>query len=117
MSFYRETSVKAVRKARPCLGCGCMIAVGEAALDVAGHYEGDFWSGSFHHECRAAEVALNDLHEVYPGEWMNLGDIEWDDWEWLLADHPVTAARMGITAEKLQEVKDRQARVWSTPNA
>ena len=119
MSFYRETTVKAVRKARRCLGCGRMIAVGETALDVAGYWDGDFWSGTFHHECRAAEIALNRLYgPLRPDEWMQLGELEWDDWEWLLAEYPVVAARKGITAERLQEVKDERARIWNrrTPN-
>ena len=113
MSFYRETHVKAVRKSRPCIGCGRMIEVGSPALDASAHYEGDFWAATYHVECRAAETAINDLHEVYSGEWMALSDIEHDDWDWLIAEHPVVAARMGITAERSQEAKDRWARYYS----
>ena len=112
MSFYRETHVKAVRKARPCIGCGRRIEVGSPALDASGHYDGEFWAATYHVECRAAEIALNSLHGLYHDEWMALSDIEWDDWDWLLVEYPVVAARMGITAEKLHEVKDRQAQMW-----
>lgn len=118
MSFYRESTVKAVRKARRCLGCGRMIAVGETALDVAGHWDGDFWSGSFHHECRAAEIALNNLHgPLRPDEWINLSEIDWEDWEWLLAEHPIVAARKGVTAEKLREAEESRARLWGVRHA
>lgn len=113
MTFYRETTIKAVRKPRQCLGCLRMIAVGETALNVAGHFDGDFWSGSFHHECRAAEVALNELNRTRWDEWQNLSEIEWDDWQWLLDGHPVVASRMGVTAEKLEEANARQLH-WRT---
>ena len=94
-----------------------MIAIGDAALDVAGHWDGEFWNGSFHHECRATEVALNNLHGSFrPDEWINLSEIDWEDWEWLLAEHPIVAARKGVTPERLREVKERYARFWrSTP--
>jgi hypothetical protein len=112
MSFYREKPVKAVRKARRCIACGRMIGVGSPALDASGHFNGEFWAATYHAECRAAEIALNSLPLLHYEEWMALSDIEWDDWDWLLAEHPIVAARMGITAEKLQAVKDRQSQMW-----
>ena len=108
MSFYRETIVKAVRKPRQCIGCCATVNVGEPALDCSGHYNGDFWSATYHQECRAAECALNDLHDLRSGDdWMGLSDIEWDDWPWLIAEHPVVAGRMKVTTERYQDAVER----------
>lgn len=108
MGFYRERLVKAVRKARRCCACGQAIEVGQSALDCAGHYDGDFWSDTYHPDCRAAECQLNDLHGAE--EWMMLDEIEWDDWPWLLEDHPAVAARMGITNARYDEAVESERR-------
>jgi hypothetical protein len=122
VSFYSEKPIKAVRKARACHGCGRRIEVGEPAIGCAGHYDGEFWSGAYHGDCRKAEIELNDLHEVRHGdEWMNLGDdMEWEDWPWLVAEFPGVASRMKITIERFNEVRDERERVrkaWSEIDA
>lgn len=112
MSFYSERTIKSVRKARACSGCNRKIEVGETALECSGKSD-DFWSGTYHHGCRAAEIALNELHEVWGGnDWMNLGsDMEWEDWPWLIEAFPNVAARMGITTERFISIRDEQDRV------
>lgn len=111
MSFYRETIIKAVRKPRYCVGCGAMINAGESALDCSGMHDGDFWSATYHHGCRAAECGLNDLHDYRSGDdWIALGDIDWEDWPWLIEEHPAVAKRMNITAERYQKVMDEKER-------
>lgn len=112
MGFYRERLVKAVRKERSCCGCGKLIEVGQSALDCAGHYQGDFWADSYHPECRVAECEINDLHGCE--EWMLLSEIEWDDWPWLIEDHPIVAERMGVTTARYDEAikRQRQARSY-----
>lgn len=111
MSFYSEVPLKAIRKARPCDGCGVKIEVGEPALACAGKHD-DFWSATYHNDCRAAELALNNIHGCWGGDdWMNLGsDMDWDDWPWLIAEHPTVAARMNITTERFNEIEAEQAR-------
>lgn len=106
MAFYRETPVKAIRKPRICLGCRKTIEVGHRAINCAGNLDGDFWSGTYHNDCRNAEVALNDLHDVrYPyDEWNVLSEMEWDDWPWLIDKFPTVAARMGITTERFDKI-------------
>lgn len=113
MSFYSERSIKAVRKARACNGCGVRLEVGEPALGCAGHYDGEFWSAAYHHDCRAAEIGLNDLHDVRPGyDWMNLADdMEWEDWPWLIETFPDVAERMKITTERFEKVRDERESV------
>ena len=108
MSFYNETPVKAVRKARQCAGCRSMIEVGQPALNCAGHQD-DFWHATYHHECRKAEIALNDLHDIrWADDWINLGDdMEDDDWPWLLEEFPTVAERMNITAERIEKKRQR----------
>lgn len=118
MSFYRERPVKAVRKPRRCVACGTRIEVGQPALDCSGHYDGDFWSATYHVECRRAEEGLNKLHDTsWSDEWMDLGDcMEWEDWPWLIEEHPVVADRMNITTARFEEVQAEQERVraaWS----
>lgn len=120
--FYSERTIKSVRKARPCLGCSDRIEVGETALGCAGHYDGTFWAGAYHHDCRAAEIGLNGLHDVHAGdEWMNLGnDMEWEDWPWLIEEFPAVAARMKISTERYEKVRDERERVqraWSEIDA
>lgn len=109
MSFYRETRIKAVRKARSCGGCGHVIEVGSEAVDLAGHYDGDFWSATYHGECRAAEIALNGEHQAE--EWIPLQEFEWEDWEVLLEEHPIVAARLVITQERLDEAREHERRM------
>lgn len=106
MSFYRETVVAAVRKPRSCYGCCRQIETGEPAVNCAGKYDGEFWSATYHDDCRKAEIALNDLHDTYPDEWMNLGaDMEWEDWPWLIEKFPDVAARMNITTARFEEIE------------
>lgn len=113
MAFYRETPVKAVRKPRQCLGCRKIIKVGQPATDCAGQHEGDFWSGSFHPDCRDAEVALNELHRIHLyGEWNALSEIEWDDWPWLIEKFPTVAERMGITTERFDKINAEWQRLY-----
>lgn len=97
MSFYREKPIKAVRKARQCIGCCNRIEVGSPALECAGHWEGDFWSGTYHAECRAAELAYNDLVGLPGDEWIALHEMDSEDWQWALDNFPVVAASCRTT--------------------
>lgn len=111
MSFYSETPVKSVRKARPCVGCGAIICVGEPAVNCAGHYDGSFWSATYHADCREAEVGLNKLHDIrWDDEWIRLDEIEWDDWPWLIETYPAVAERRRITTKRYHEILDHHRR-------
>lgn len=111
MSFYSERNIKAIRKPRQCCGCASMIAIGEPALKCSGiNYDNDFWHGTYHHECREAETALNKCHDTHWDEWMSLTDIEWDDYPWLLVEYPAVAERMNITLERYEAIRDEQER-------
>lgn len=109
MTFYRETPVKSVRKARKCVGCRRTIAVGEEALNCVGDAGNGFWSATYHKDCRKAEIALNKLHDIHhPDEWNNLAnDMQWEDWPWLIENFPAVAERMGITAELHDEIAEQ----------
>lgn len=112
MTFYNERQIKAIRKPRPCEGCNVRLQAGEPALGCAGVGYDGFWSAAYHAECRAAEIALNRLHRTRDDEWMNLtNDMEWDDWPWLIEEHPIVAARMHITTAKFETVRDERERV------
>jgi hypothetical protein len=110
MSFFREVEIKSVRKARACGGCGTLIEAGSPAVDLASHYDGDFWSATYHRECRKAEVDLNSEHQAE--EWIPLQEFDpEDDWEIILEDHPIVAARLGITQERIDEIHETARRM------
>jgi hypothetical protein len=108
--FYSEQIVK-VRKPRPCAGCSQRIEKGERALTYSGKFEGDFGSFTLHPDCREAELAWNKMAGTYADEFIALGELEADEWEWLLAEFPNVAARMNVTAERIAKHKaDEQIR-------
>lgn len=97
MSLWRETAVKATRKALRCDGCCTPIAAGSPAERVVGiNIEGDFIAAVFHPECKVAERELNKLYDLNSDEWVSLSEFDPDDEPYLLAEHPVVAARLGI---------------------
>jgi hypothetical protein len=110
MSFYRETQVKSVRKARQCLGCQRRIEVGQPALNCSGNWDGDFWAGTYHTDCRDAEVAHNKECGSFGNEWQALHEIEWDAWPWLIEAFPTVAARMNATTERYNKIQEEQRR-------
>ena len=113
MSFYRERAIKSTRKERQCYGCCRTIAVGSEALECAGTGTDGFWSGTYHTDCRKAEIAFNDLKDYRWGdEWYALHEIEFEDWDWLIDEFPAVADRMGITVEKHREAVERHARYF-----
>ena len=116
--FFGERTVKSVRKARRCCACGQMIEVGSSAIDWSGLHEGVFEAVSYHVECRAAEIALNRLNETQYDEWIGLADLEWEDWQFILDDHPTVAARLGLTQAKIDVTVAEMAecrRAWAAP--
>lgn len=75
------------------------MPVGESALYASGKYEGDFWTGHFHQECRAAEVVLND--EFGDGmEWYPLNEFDQGDREFIRESHPIAYGRIATLISK-----------------
>ena len=109
--FSSHTDIKAVRKRHRCAGCPGHVEVGEPAYRWTGSWDGQFGTAVYHVECRAAEIALNDLHDTRCGdEWSALTDMEGDDHPWLLADFPIVAVRYGITADTIRaDEEEREA--------
>lgn len=100
MSFSGEKTVKATRKRHVCIACNKFIEIGETAINWAGMNDGDFSSVYYHPECRAAEIAINDLHDCRFDEWMGLSDAESEDYPWLKAEHPIAYRRLLMTREQ-----------------
>ena len=100
--FFSDRHVKKTKKQHPCIACGEAIPQSSAALYFATKWEGEFYTGYYHIECKEAEIALNDLHGLHGlhDEWMNLTDIESEDYAWLRDKYPVVAARI-IRAEQV----------------
>lgn len=112
MTFYSEQSIKSIRKARPCAGCCSLLEVGTPAVRCAGKQD-DFWSATYHRECREAEIKLNDLHGIRAGDdWFPLSDIDWEDYPWLIESFPIVADRMNITTARYEDAKERFGRLW-----
>lgn len=108
--FYSEKIVK-VRKPRQCEGCGQMLNKGDQALVYSGKFDGDFGHFTLHQECREAELAWNKMAETLYDEFVSLSELEPDEWQWLLEEHPVVAARMNITAERIAEHQEERRRM------
>lgn len=111
--FCGETSIKKTRKARPCYGCGRTIDAGSAAIKCFGSVSGDFWAGTYHADCREAEIKLNTYRDYRWGDdFMSLADLELDDWPMLIEEFPAVAERFGITQARYDEAKAEEQRRW-----
>ena len=121
MGFYSQTPINAIRKARQCDGCGRLVETGCSALKCAGVEDGQFWSATYHNDCRSAEIALNELHDIrFDDEWMPLSDIDWEDYPWLIKGFPEVAARMNITLERFERIqreREETDRAWRAIDA
>lgn len=106
MSFSGEKTVKATRKRHVCIACNKFIEIGESAINWAGMTDGDFNSVYYHHECRAAEIGLNDLAGLRGDEWMGLSEADREDYPWLKAEHPIAYRRLLMTREQAAALND-----------
>jgi hypothetical protein len=99
MSYYSTRNIKATRKVHTCDGCNKHIEVGSPAFYWAGDCDGEFYSAHYHVECRDAEVAWNEMRGTWGDEYDGLSAIteEPQDVEWLAAEHPIVAERMGLS--------------------
>lgn len=99
--FHAESFVASARKRRFCEQCGRPIEPGSPYRRGAGSYDGEMYSHATHLECHEAAQAYARLHrlwgEDYP--WFQHMDLDLDDEAWLLKEHPVVAARLGIEKE------------------
>lgn len=98
MTYCSHRDIKSTRKEHCCDGCGQMIPIGSPAYYWAGDCEGEFYSCYYHSECRAAEIAWNDLQDLWGDEYTALCVIreEAEDCAWLVKNYPIVANRMGI---------------------
>ncbi len=97
MEFMSEQKIAASRKEHRCEACCQMIALGQPYVRWSGKVDGDFSSVAYHPECRAAEIALNQNYDTNADEWVSLAyDREGDDDDWLRAEWPLVAERLGI---------------------
>lgn len=108
--FYSE-KVVTIREPRNCAGCGTMMNKGDQALSYSGRFNGEFGSFSLHTDCREAELAWNKMAGTFADEFVGLGEVEPDDWPWLLESYPTVAARMNITAERIADHQAEQKRM------
>ena len=94
--FLGETNYKAVRKPHQCIACCKTVDVGQPAIVWAGKVDGDFNSNYYHPECRAAEIALNELRDWrWSDDWVLLNEIESEDYKWIQQEHPDAWKRLG----------------------
>ena len=82
------------RAAHHCGLCHRPIAVGDRYHRQRGIWEGEPYTFKSHVECRVAAVERHHNSGWTYG--LSLDDLERDDKEWLLAEHPIVAARLGL---------------------
>jgi hypothetical protein len=79
MSFFNSTFVKKTQKRRRCDWCLEHIEIGEPSVYTAGTFEGDFFTGRYHPECREATRRWYERNrcwgEAMPDDPMNRGGI------------------------------------------
>lgn len=99
--FFNHCNVKATRKEHRCTACSKSIPIGSSTFYFSQKYDGLFYAGHYHLECRAAEIALNDLHGLSGEEWIALDSIDEDeDRDWLRDKHPLVAERLGLLVQE-----------------
>lgn len=96
MTFSCETT-HAAAKAHRCDECPQPIEIGQRFVRWAGLTDGDFGTYKAHAECRAAVIEMNKNYGTSWDEWVTLDDMEAEDYAWLREDHPVVAARFGLS--------------------
>lgn len=96
MEFCAYRNIKRTAKEHRCVCCGAVVETGSSALYFAQKWDGYFFHGYMHHDCRDCEIRLNDLAETYADEWINLSDRDSEDDAWIANDFPVVAKRLGI---------------------
>jgi hypothetical protein len=89
------------RKRHKCCACETWVKPGERYVRWAGLCDGEFSTAVYHCDCREAEIAFNKICDI--GEWVNLGDMESDDHDWLIDAHPSVAQRFGLTMFRWRE--------------
>ena len=72
-----------------------MLLRGDPAITVAGVFDYTFWTGTYHRDCREAEVAINELHKTWHGEdWIPLSEVDLEDAPFIREHYPVVAKRI-----------------------
>ena len=95
--------MKATRKLTTCDACLKHIPVGSPAERVVGlNVDGDFQASVMHPECKIAELELNKNYDLNADEWVCLHEFDREDEPWLLTEHPLAAARLGLTPTRDQ---------------
>lgn len=94
-------TTQVARKSYGCDQCPSKIEPGQRYRRQWGVWDGCACTYRAHVECDAAACALHALHDLQGDEGVYLpSDIHEDDYPWLLAEHPVVAARLEIFSEK-----------------
>lgn len=94
--------IKAVRKTHFCDQCGKKIEPGDPARYAFGVWEGAAYSVYTHPECSKAAHEYANLNDLWEDEYpwfLHMDDPEFGHHAWLLENHPVVAARLGVKCE------------------
>lgn len=91
---------RTARKGRRCDHCSQAIEIGSVYRYTFSVWEGTPGSFRSHIECdTVAREMWRNRNYCWDEGILLTADVEPEDHEWLLSDHPVVAARLGITAE------------------
>ena len=100
--FFSEKAIKRTARVHHCTGCNGKIEAGSPASYFATKSEGEFYSGHYHPDCRAAEIAWNELSDTWGDDYSPLNSLPGSDnangpdgdIAWLHDNYPDVAARL-----------------------
>jgi hypothetical protein len=72
MSDFQSETLHVARVSHRCAHCRCAIPAGSQYIKIAGRWQGDFYSGKAHHDCRNL---WNELYADWSDPW---GGMPWD---------------------------------------
>ncbi len=85
------------RKPHICDHCGKLIEAGQEYQRLRGIWDGTPGVFKSHPDCRRAAAKMHKMKDLLYDEGVLLmSDVEQDDHEWLLAEFPAVAGRLGI---------------------
>lgn len=96
-----ERVIHIARKVHRCDDCLLQIDPGQSYVRTRMIHEREPWTYKSHVECDNARCDLHSLWCLGPDEEISLlNDLCTHDYAYMLAEHPVVAARLGITTRK-----------------
>ena len=92
--FNSTITVRSTRKPHTCAHCRTSIDIGEPAVVSKGTYDNAFYCVYMHPDCNEAGLAHVHITGSWGDDWIWLHEMEKEDLDYLLKDHPHAIARL-----------------------